>query len=248
MPALAPILVSAAGVVGGVILFVSGFSRLKLRRAVADTPTSRLRSAALGRVELKGRARCLGAPLVGPFSGLGCVWCHIRVEEERLRSGKGGTRREWVTVHEQVFGPRFGLDDGTGQVAVDPEGAQVEAPLALEVTTGGLFARFRAPLPPGPSVGVWAAGGFGPRRRLTEWSLLDGAPLYALGVLRAVPGVPGGTELGNGRFGEPYFLSYRDEGAIVGGLSRQIAARMALGALIAVAAAAFVAWRYWGWR
>lgn len=87
-------------------------------RAVADTPTSRIASAAQGYVELLGTGIALdGPPLLSPLKPLPCLWYRYKVE--RRQDDK------WVTVRSGESTASFLIDDGTGRCAVDPEGAEV---------------------------------------------------------------------------------------------------------------------------
>ncbi|GAB4172875.1 MAG: hypothetical protein Fur0039_14020 [Rhodocyclaceae bacterium] len=93
-------------------------SALLRARAIGDTPTSRIASAAQGYVELKGRGRAPGGtPLVSPLTALPCLWFRYRVE-----------RREndrWVPDGSDESSDSFVLDDGSGECLVDPEGAEM---------------------------------------------------------------------------------------------------------------------------
>src|SRR5690554_4735920 len=71
------------------------FSRLRRARWVEDTPTSLIRSAAQGLVELNGWADAGGhQPLLSPLAGQTCLWYRFTVEEYR---GDGRNRR-WQVV------------------------------------------------------------------------------------------------------------------------------------------------------
>jgi hypothetical protein len=88
-------------------------------RAIADTPTSRVRSAAQGYVELSGRGILPpDSHTKGPLTGLPCTWWRYKIEER-------GNRRGWTTVDSGTSTDPFVLDDGTGQCLVDPRGAEV---------------------------------------------------------------------------------------------------------------------------
>lgn len=88
-------------------------------RAIGDTPTSRLASAAQGYVELIGRASALaGPPVVSPVSLQRCVWFRYIVECRQ----PGG---RWMTQSSDVSDAGFILSDGSGECLVDPEGAEV---------------------------------------------------------------------------------------------------------------------------
>ena len=105
---------------GGIALlsFFVWVIALRRRRAILDTPTSRIVSAAQGYVELRGVGQTLeGVPLTAPLSGMVCLWYRYRLEE---RSGD-----EWKEVDSGASTSCFLINDGTGQCLVDPEGAEV---------------------------------------------------------------------------------------------------------------------------
>ncbi len=89
-----------------------------------DTPTSRIRSAAQGYVELSGRCRTMdGSRNLAPLTQRPCVWWRYRVEQKK-QSG-GGRRESWTTINSGRSGLPFLLDDGTGECIVQPDGAEV---------------------------------------------------------------------------------------------------------------------------
>lgn len=97
---------------------------LRIARLVEDMPTSRIRSAAQGYVELAGRCRPLdGTSQQAPLTGRPCVWWRYTVQR---RSGGDDRRRDkWVTVASGRSELPFLLDDGTGTCIVQPAGAEV---------------------------------------------------------------------------------------------------------------------------
>ncbi len=102
------------------------FRWLHVARMIEDTPTSRVRSAAQGYVELAGRCRPLdGTQNLAPLTQRPCVWWHYRVQQ-KVESGPSGKRRQaWRTVNSGRSGQPFLLDDGTGECIVQPAGAEV---------------------------------------------------------------------------------------------------------------------------
>jgi hypothetical protein len=99
---------------------------LKFARLIEDTPTSRVRSAAQGYVELSGR----GLPLEGttnpaPLTQRPCVWWRYRIAKKH--EGTRGRSDSWQTVSAGQSALPFLLDDGTGRCIVQPEGAEVVA-------------------------------------------------------------------------------------------------------------------------
>ena len=107
-------------------------------RQIADTPTSRLASAALGQVEVCGIARCHpNAPNHSPLSGRRCAWYRCWRIDERgkldwddwLSWGMQRSTRLAVRVNPPSFSSddSFLLVDGDVEATVLPESAQVVA-------------------------------------------------------------------------------------------------------------------------
>jgi hypothetical protein len=99
---------------------------LRVARMVEDTPTSRIRSAAQGYVEIAGRCRPLqGTENLSPLTRRPCVWWRYRIQK-KVESGTTGRRRQnWSTVQSGCSALPFLLDDGTGECIVQPAGAEV---------------------------------------------------------------------------------------------------------------------------
>ena len=132
----------------GLTSFWAWYANLKRYRTVADTPTSRIASAPQGYVELVGRGQQPpGASLVSPISGLPCLWYRYRVER------KNDDR--WEHVESGISHDTFGISDGSGQVLIDPDGAEI-------------FTSRKQ---------VSNAGGY----RKTEWTLIEGETIYVIG-------------------------------------------------------------------
>lgn len=161
--------------VGGAILlylFLSIWRNLIRARLVEDIPTSRVRSAPQGYVELQGVASpAPGSTLVSPLSGDACVWYRFRVEEERDDMTSRGTR--WSAVDGGVSEQPFLFSDGTGTCLVDPRGAEV-LPGRRRVWYGDRLRPGKAPKKTGF---LFVSGG---RYRYTE-DLLDAGDVYLLG-------------------------------------------------------------------
>jgi len=124
-----------AAVVGALALAALhlGFRALQRSRMMEDLPTSRLRSAAQGYVELEGWARMMpGEPIRAPLSGLPCTWFSYRVERLDQSTDAAGRRRaEWRTLEKGMSEAIFFLEDGTGRCIVDPDGATVTPSVRL---------------------------------------------------------------------------------------------------------------------
>lgn len=87
-------------------------------RAVEDTPTSNIASAAQGYVELLGEAQNIpGPPTLTRYSHTPCVWCRYLMEQ---RSGN-----KWSHGEQGETTASFLLADESGRCVVDPEGAEI---------------------------------------------------------------------------------------------------------------------------
>ncbi|HQU15866.1 MAG: hypothetical protein B7Z66_06355 [Chromatiales bacterium 21-64-14] len=151
---------------------------LRRSRIIEDTPTSRLRSAAQGYVELEGHGALMGGlPIVAPLSGIACLWYRYRIERRRSITDLRG-RGWWHTVQKGVSDGLFRLEDSTGACIVDPDRAEV-IPSLRRVWYGGSDA---------PALVLGTHSGGRPsfaEYRYTEERLMPG-PLCALGWFKTV--------------------------------------------------------------
>ena len=157
--------------------------RLSEARFLLNTPTSKIRSAAQGYVELYGVLHALDEGEVrAPLTGTPCLWWRFKIEEYE-RSGK---QRRWRVVESGSSEAWLRLRDATGECLVNPRGAEVR-PATRQVWHGSE----RRPL------GGSAGGGLGllgmllmgeGQYRYTEERLHAGQPLYAIGDFRTQGG------------------------------------------------------------
>lgn len=161
--------------------------RLAQARLLEDMPTSRIRSAAQGYVELYGVLReGPGAPLDAPLTGRPCLWWRYRIEEYR----ESGKSKSWRVLESGSSEGWLVLEDASGQCLIDPFGAEVR-PLGREVWHGDRRHPRRAQRH-GLLGGLLAMGR---RYRYTEERLHAGDPLYALGEFRSSGGGRQGLDL-----------------------------------------------------
>ena len=99
-----------------VFAWLSALNRL---RAIRDTPTSKIFSAAQGYVELTGRGHQFGdTPLLSKLRQLPCLWYRYKIEQ-------CDSEKNWKTVDSGESGDSFLLRDGSGECLVDPEAAEI---------------------------------------------------------------------------------------------------------------------------
>jgi hypothetical protein len=169
--------------------FWYAFKAWAKNRVIEDTPTSRVRSAAQGYVELTGRGvPPPAAQINGPLTGLPCTWWRYKIEERRY----SGRSRSWTTVQSGTSAVPFLLDDGTGQCLIDPRGAEV-FPGASDVWYGpSEWPQMR--IPNGSGVfGRLADAFLTDKYRYTEHRLQPHEQVYAIGAFRSVGGVGTGN-------------------------------------------------------
>jgi E3 ubiquitin ligase len=105
----------------GLYLFVVGFRLLIRRRLLLSTPQSKIRSAALGLVEVNGLA--VGPyTLHAPITGKPCFY-YRTVAWEYQQEGRSN---QWKKVAEENLHVPFFLDDNTGTMLIDPRGAELD--------------------------------------------------------------------------------------------------------------------------
>lgn len=154
-------------------------------RLIEDTPTAKIRSAPQGYVELEGTGKLMdGPPIIAKLTGLPCVWFRYKIEQQVKTQYKGHTQTRWQVIDRGESTETFWLEDETGRVVVDPEGADVtprhKDSWRSSSMLGGPLRR-----PAGVSsfsTANAASGGY----RLTEERINPGERLYALGLLKSV--------------------------------------------------------------
>src|SRR5713226_2745919 len=174
-----PVLWGIIGIGIGVRLFFRGFPFLKRKRLIQDTPTSTIRGASLGAVEVSGTV--VGPyTLISPLSETDCFYYHA--------VARGSSGEDKKTKQEILYVPFF-LDDGTGRVMVDPRGAETKLRPSVDdeysPSSGDAFTRHFL-VRHGISSGYPA--------HLEEYCIRAGDHLYVLGTLRENPGLESAAE------------------------------------------------------
>lgn len=107
---------------GGLALLVLSLYFWKRLNLIKNTPTSKVRSLAMGFVEVYGEViPAKGTILKSPLTNQDCVYYKYTIEEYR----KSGKNSKWVTIKSGNKSVPFYLKDNTGIVLVNPQGASV---------------------------------------------------------------------------------------------------------------------------
>jgi len=125
---------AAVGAAAGVYFFYRGFRLLQRRRLILNTPSSKIRSAAMGLVEVNGQAK--GPHVIAsPLKQTECFYYRSLAWEWRQR----GKNSEWVKIAEETLHVPFYIDDGTGMLLIDPNGAEMDLHCDFRQEYGSLF-------------------------------------------------------------------------------------------------------------
>ncbi|MEO5988675.1 MAG: GIDE domain-containing protein [Candidatus Eisenbacteria bacterium] len=170
-------LFATLGVLFGPWMFLHGFRAWRIHRLIEDTPTARIRSMAMGLVELSGHIEHRSR-MSAPFSGRECAYWELDIST--FAAGRSG-EHQWRVVHQANSGNPFYLRDCTGVALVYPQGAELRTSPAVEEKTGGMgVPQMYMDYMQAHELGmrhVWAIGGMRFRERILE----DGAGAYVLG-------------------------------------------------------------------
>lgn len=160
------LIVTVLGSIISLYAFYLMVKRHHITRLIENTPTSKIRSAAQGYVELNGKAQLMdGSTLLSPLSTRACVWYRYKIEKEVIhRDSKGNVTRSWQLIKSARSDNLFLIEDETGRCIIDPDDADV-------VTTDKR---------------VWYSHEFMQRRRYTEELITESEPLYAIGLFKTI--------------------------------------------------------------
>ena len=148
-------------------------------RLIEDTPTCKIRSAPQGYVELEGAGKLMdGPPIIARLSGLPCVWYRYRIEEYT----RSGNKNHWEVIDKGESTETFWLQDETGRVVVDPEGAEVTPRHKDSWQSGSMSGIAHVSY----VKSFFNTRSSGSQYRLTEERINSGEHLYALGLLRNI--------------------------------------------------------------
>ncbi|MEM7027222.1 MAG: GIDE domain-containing protein [Pseudomonadota bacterium] len=168
--------------IGTLVGFFFAFHYLHKKRLIEDTPTSKIRSAAQGYLELIGVGELMdGQPIIAPLTGTHCTWYQFTVEEKV----ESNNRSNWKVVRKGTSDELFLIKDETGECIIDPEGVSVISnekdvwygnqvtPMAKSPTSKSKFNLM---------------SGMGGRYRYNERRLNIGESLYAIGLFKTTGG------------------------------------------------------------
>lgn len=125
---------SVVGIIFGVGLFVNGFRSMHRKKMIESIPTSKIRSLAVGIAEIFGKAVTNSKLIRAPFSNDECIACRVVIQEYNNYS----KYKRWQTIRDTILCNEFMVEDETGRVQVDPQGATFDIPKSFENKSGWL--------------------------------------------------------------------------------------------------------------
>jgi len=174
------------GACAGVYLFILGFQLLQRKRLIMNTPASKIRSAAIGLVEVSGLA---AGPysIVAPISGVPCYYYRTMAWQWK-REGKNN---QWVKVADESYHVPFFLEDNTGRVLVNPQGAEMEIHRDLQEEFSHSLFSSALPVPTNVAGFLMRHGvGTDSKLKLEEYCIKPKNALFILGTLAENDGLP----------------------------------------------------------
>ena len=176
---------AVVGALAGIYVFYRGFRLLQRKRLILNTPASKIRSAAMGLVEINGLA--VGPyTMLAPITGVPCYYFHTTAWQWQQQ----GKNSKWVKVADESLHLPFFLDDNTGRVLVDPQGAEMDIHRDFhdEFSTSLFSGRFEMP----PNIGDFLARhGVSTEKKIKidEYCIKPKNALFILGTLAQNPGL-----------------------------------------------------------
>lgn len=170
---------AAVGAIAGVFLFLRGFSMLRCKRLIMNTPSSKIRSASMGLVEISGTAK---GPQTVPAGITGEACYYYRAMAWQLK--QPGRNSQWKKVADESLYVPFFIEDATGDALVDPQGAELDIHRNFKDELGGSFFGGRDMMPENVNAFLLRYGLSGSEKiRLEEYCIKPGDPLFVLGTL-----------------------------------------------------------------
>ncbi len=171
------------GAIFGIVLFFRGFQMLRYKRLILNTPASKIRSASMGLVEVTGTAR---GPQVIPAGITGDPCYYYRATAWKLK--QNGNNRDWQRVADESLYVPFFVDDSTGQMLVNAQGAQLDVHCNFKDEIRSSFFGGKDMVPPNVSRFLMRYGLVGVEGiRLEEYCIKPDYPLFVLGTLGRTP-------------------------------------------------------------
>jgi len=193
------VVAAVIGAIAGGYLFFKGFSLLRFKRLLLNTPLSRIHSASIGLLEVTGTP--VGPHVLkAPVTGDPCYYYNVRAFQWVETSNN---KHEWKRVLDETLFVPFFLEDNTGRVLVDPQGAQMDVHRSFTDEIHAAIFNMPGMCPPNVR-DFLAKRGLVPAEKikLEERTIPQGFPLFVFGTLGENPAL-------NAAYARPQSKSFR---------------------------------------
>jgi hypothetical protein len=155
------------------------FHFMRRARIIEDTPTSKIRSASQGYVEIIGTIKYLAdQPIQAPLTNKDCAWYSYKIEKKvHTYTGKTSTTK-WKIIKQEISERPFQCADDSGTCMINPKAAEV---YPSDDNTWYGNAKWPAGGPTN-NTSIFSSGNY----RYTEERLYANDPLYAIGLFHTV--------------------------------------------------------------
>jgi hypothetical protein len=164
-------------------MFARGFQMFRHKRKILDVPLSKMHSASVGLVEVMGTPTG-PATLAAPVTGGPCFYYRVQAWQWQ----ESGNSHSWkIALDESVYVP-FCLRDETGQVLIDPKGADLDVHESFSDELGASYFATRDLLPENIK-GFLLTRGLVPydKIKIREHVIQPDYPLFIIGTLGENP-------------------------------------------------------------
>ena len=123
----------------GLLLFFRSILRILPRVVwITGTPTSPIRSLAIGLVEVTGKVK-QGETIISPATGLECCLTKYKLQELKVTHTRNGRTTSWHTINSGFLYVPFYLQDKEGaRILIDPKDAELSIPCETYYPNTGL--------------------------------------------------------------------------------------------------------------
>jgi len=184
---------SIALLIIGIIFFFIGFKILKIRHLLQNTPTSKIRSIAMGFSEVCGKVRIYSDKHVmnSPITNQPCVYYKYQIWEYK----KSGKDSAWQLIKFNKCIVHFYLEDETGKILIDPSQAKIKTENKYKYETSHNIDPPKSIINFLYSLNIDYKGFFGFNRhfKFIEWCIKPNDKLYITGTVVNNPYVQDAT-------------------------------------------------------
>ncbi len=170
--------------IAAITSFYKIFVNLRKARTIEDTPTSKIRSASQGYVELSGFAKTTEHEpfIMAPLTNTRCLWFSYTIEKY-TNNNKSGS---WKIIKEHTSENVFTLDDNSGECVIYPQQANVSTHRKQSWHGSTRWPNSASHKPQQKPILLQQLSNNG--YRYTEKTIQEGDYLYALGMFQTMRG------------------------------------------------------------